>query len=189
MPVVWQRIPEAHLALIGVGPLRGFLETERQQLGHKGEENIHFLGFLPDAVDLMPDMDLLVQPSIRESLGNVFIEAGLSRLPVVASNVDGCPEVVVDGKTGLLVDCTIPVEHVDVPGAAPSPAIVVDGKTLALRPPLGPDPEALAEAMIRLLRDPHLRGQMGEQARERVLELFSIERYARNLERAYRGDL
>jgi glycosyltransferase involved in cell wall biosynthesis len=154
-----------------------------------GEGKIHFPGFLPDAVNLMPEMDLLVHPSIRESLGNVFIEAGLSRLPVVASNVDGCPEVVVDGETGVLVDCTIPVGHVDAPGAAPLPAVVVDGKTLTLRPPLGLNPEALAEAISKLLHDPQLRRRMGEKARERALRLFSLERYVRNLESAYRGDL
>jgi glycosyltransferase involved in cell wall biosynthesis len=189
MPGVWRKIPEARVVFIGDGPLRGFLDTEAQRLDHMKNRNLHFLGFVPNAFDLMPDMDLLVQPSIRESLGNVFIEAGLSRLPVVASNVDGCPEVVVEGTTGILVDCTIPVEYVDAPGAAPLPAVAVDGRTLALRPPLGPDPEALAEAIIGLLLDPHLRRRMGEQARERALRLFSLETYVRNLESAYRGDL
>jgi glycosyltransferase involved in cell wall biosynthesis len=188
LPIVWQTIPDVHVVLIGDGPLRGFLEAEAGRIGRLGEGGVHFPGFLPDAVNLMPEMDLLVHPSIRESLGNVFIEAGLSRLPVVASNVDGCPEVVVDGETGVLVDCTIPVRHVDIPGAAPLPAVVVDGKTLTLRPPLGLNPETLAEAIIKLLHDPQLRRRMGEQARERALRLFSMERYVRNLESAYRGD-
>lgn len=189
MPIVWKTIPEARIVLIGDGPLRGYLEAEALRLGLMGEGKVYFLGFLPNAVNLMPEMDLLVQPSIRESLGNVFIEAGLSYLPVVASNVDGCPEIVVDGETGVLVDCTEPVDSVDDPRAAPLPTIVVDGKTLVLRPPLGPSPEDLAEAIIGLLRDPQRRHRMGEQARERVKRLFSLERYVQNLESAYRGDL
>jgi glycosyltransferase involved in cell wall biosynthesis len=138
----------------------------------------------------MSEMDLLVHPAIRESLGNVLIEAGLARVPVIASNVDGIPEVVVNGETGLLIDCTLPAEHsIRAPGASPLPKVVVDGRTRRLRPPLGPRPEELADAIVRLLRDSQLRRQMGKQARERMKRLFSIDRYARDLESAYRGDL
>jgi glycosyltransferase involved in cell wall biosynthesis len=189
IPFVWQAVPETHFALIGDGPLRSYLEAEAHRLGLLTEGKVHFLGFLLDAANLMQEMDLLVHPAIYESLGNVLIEAGLARLPVVASEVDGCSEVVVHGETGLLVDCVLPVGCVRVPGASPLPNVVVDGRTQALRPPLAPHPEALAEAMVRLLQNPQVRYQMGRQARDRARRVFSVERYARDLERAYRGDL
>ena len=189
IPLVWESLPEAHFVLIGDGPLRGYLESEAGQLGLLKNGYVHFLGFLPNVPNLMPEMDLLVHPVIRESLGNVLIEAALARVPVVASNVDGCPEVVVDGETGLLVECTQPVKYVPAPGASPLPAAVVDGHTRMLRPPLGPSPEALADFTVRLLRDPQLRSQMGEQALARSRRIFSLERYVHCLESAYRGDL
>jgi glycosyltransferase involved in cell wall biosynthesis len=187
--MVWQSVPDTQFVLIGDGPLRGYLEAEARQRGLMQEGRVHFSGFLPDVVNRMPEMDLLVHTAIREPLGNVFIEAGLARLPVVASNVDGCPEVIVDGETGILVDCSAPVKYVHAPGVAPLPSAVVDGHTRALRPPLGPNPESVADATVRLLNNPQLRKEMGQRAQERVQKLFSIDRYARCLERAYRGDL
>ena len=189
IPHVWQSVPEAHFALIGDGPLRGYLEGEAQRLGLLDDGRVQFLGFLPNAPNLMQEMDLLAHPAIREPLGNVLIEASLAHLPVVATNVDGIPEVVVDGETGLLVECTVPVEYVPTPGAAPSPAVVVDGHTRALRPPLGPDPKAFATAIVELLSNPKRRHQMGKRGYERAQRSFGLKRYARDLELAYRGEL
>jgi glycosyltransferase involved in cell wall biosynthesis len=188
IPYVWQSVPETHFALIGDGPLRGYLETEAQRLGLLGIGSLHFTGFLLNAPGLIQEADLLVHPAVREPLGNVLIEAGLARLPVVASNVDGCPEVVMDGRTGVLVDCTQPVEYVAASGASSLPAVVVDGRTRTLRPPLGPSPEDLAEAMISLLLNPQLRRVMGERARERAERLFDLGRYVRDLESVYRAE-
>lgn len=75
----------------------------------------------------------------------------------------------------------------DAPGASPLPAVVVDDGTHQLRPPRGPSPEDLAGAIVKLLKNPHLREQMGERARTRTETLFSIDRYVRDLENAYRG--
>ena len=163
------------------------MKNEAQSLGLIENGGVHFLGFLDDAPDLVSDLTLLVHPAIREPLGNVLIEASLNQIPIVASNVDGCPEVVVDGQTGTLVDCTQPVTYVDAPGASPLPAVVVDGNTRQLRPPLGPNPEDLASAIVQLLQNPHLREQMGSRAHTRSETLFSIERYVRDLENVYRG--
>jgi glycosyltransferase involved in cell wall biosynthesis len=48
-------------------------------------------------------MDLLVLPSHREGSGRVLVEAAAMRLPVIASDIRGCREVVSSGKTGILV--------------------------------------------------------------------------------------
>jgi glycosyltransferase involved in cell wall biosynthesis len=189
VPRLLEAVPEAHVVLVGDGPLRASLEAEAAQLDLITGGHVHFTGFSTKAPEWMYEMAVLVQPSIREPLGNALIEAAWAGLPVVASNVDGCPEVVVDGETGVLVDCTMPAEYVRAPGASPLPAVVVDGCTRMLRPPLGPNPEALANAIVKLLLDPQLRRQMGERARERAQQLFSLERYVQQLQSAYRGDL
>ena len=52
---------------------------------------------------VMASLDILVQPSKRETFGRTLIEAMATRKPVIASRVGGMPEVVVDQETGLLV--------------------------------------------------------------------------------------
>lgn len=61
-------------------------------------------GFLPDPVAYYHLMDIFVFLTKREGFGNVSIEAALCGLPVVASNVTGARNTIVDGKTGCLVD-------------------------------------------------------------------------------------
>lgn len=67
---------------------------------------------LLDVVQLMPwsdnkwdiykQTDIFCIPSIHEAFGLVFLEAGFMEIPVVSTNVEGIPEVVLDGFTGLL---------------------------------------------------------------------------------------
>ncbi|MGM0899171.1 MAG: glycosyltransferase family 4 protein [Bacillota bacterium] len=66
--------------------------------------NIIKTGFLPDPVPYYHMMDAFVFLTKREGFGNVSIEAALCGLPVIASNVTGARNTIVDGKTGYLVD-------------------------------------------------------------------------------------
>ena len=90
------------LVLIGDGPERLRLESEAATL--QGRVRIHFTGERPDARSLLPAIDVLVVPSIeREGFGLAALEGMDAGLPVVASRLGGLPEVVEDGRTGLLV--------------------------------------------------------------------------------------
>ena len=51
----------------------------------------------------MKAFDIFVLPSLKEGLPYVILEAGLARLPVIASSVGGIPEIIENGKDGLLV--------------------------------------------------------------------------------------
>ena len=64
-----------------------------------------------------------------------------------------------------------------------TPEVVVDGVTGLLVPPR--DPHALAEAILRLLRDPDLRKRMGGAGRERVAAHFSVEQMVQRTEKLY----
>ncbi|MBT2581541.1 glycosyltransferase family 4 protein [Planococcus sp. ISL-109] len=66
--------------------------------------NIINTGFLPDPVPYYHMMDVFVFLTKREGFGNVSIEAALCGLPVIASNVTGARNTIVEGKTGYLVD-------------------------------------------------------------------------------------
>ena len=100
-------MPAARLLIVGTGPLDLELRTLAASLGVA--ESVHFLGARRDVPDLLGASDLLVLPSLWEGFGIALCEAMYSELPVVATNVDGIPEVVSNGDTGLLVTPRDPV--------------------------------------------------------------------------------
>lgn len=66
-------------------------------------ERIELAGYRPDAAGAMTGFDIVVVPSLSEPFGTVAAEASAAGAAVVASDVDGLREVVVDGETGFLV--------------------------------------------------------------------------------------
>lgn len=67
------------------------------------EEKVEFLGYREDIPDILAATDVFVLPSLEEPFGRVLIEAMAMKVPVVATNVGGIPEIVEDGKSGFLV--------------------------------------------------------------------------------------
>ncbi|MBE0410271.1 MAG: glycosyltransferase family 4 protein [Anaerolineales bacterium] len=167
--------------LIGGGPqetfLRSLVESKEIQNGFK------ITGWRVDARSLIAGLDLYINTSIRESFGNTLIEAMMMKKPVIAPSVDGIPEAVQSGETGVLLEPTLPVKKIHTPGGSQYPRFVVrDGN---LQPPLSLDPHFLADTIINLLDNPDLREEMGRKGRERATQLFNIERYASDLENIY----
>ena len=58
---------------------------------------------VPNAAKYLKNFDIFVLPSLKEGLPYVILEAGLAGLPVIASNIGGIPEIIENGKEGLLV--------------------------------------------------------------------------------------
>jgi glycosyltransferase involved in cell wall biosynthesis len=85
----------------GRGALRRAAEARVRTLGL--DHRFRFLGFRPNASELVAHFDIVAVPSHVEPLGNATLEAMAAGRPVVASRVGGIPEMVVDGETGLLV--------------------------------------------------------------------------------------
>lgn len=102
-------LPDVGLLIIGEGPERNQLEELVRKL--KLQERVTFCGAVrhEDALSLMAGCDALVLNSVTEGLSHVALEALALGLPVVATNVGGNPEVVVDGLSGLLFDSTSPL--------------------------------------------------------------------------------
>lgn len=69
---------------------------------------VFLLGFVQDASVFLKGFDAFVLPSIKEGLPMVILEAGLARLPVIATTVGGIPEVIEHEKTGILVPARDP---------------------------------------------------------------------------------
>jgi len=66
--------------------------------------NVEFLGFRKDIPHLMKSADIFVLPSKKEAFGLVILEAFVSKLPVIASNVGGIPEIIQNGEDGMIVE-------------------------------------------------------------------------------------
>lgn len=92
--------PLAKLIIIGDGTLEDELKEKAQTLGV--EADIIFTGFVANGFKYMKAFDCFVLSSIQEAFGRVLIEAMLAKLPIIATSVNGIPEVV--GNSGLLVN-------------------------------------------------------------------------------------
>lgn len=92
--------PEARLLLAGDGPLRGELLALARTLGVDAQ--LRLLGHRPDVERVLAALDVFVLSSHSEGLSNTILEAMASGVPVVATDVGGARELVVDGESGLL---------------------------------------------------------------------------------------
>jgi glycosyltransferase involved in cell wall biosynthesis len=98
---VLSRIPDVHFILVGRGELMSSLKAKVEELGI--EKKVTFTGFRSDSEALMKHFDIFCLPSISEGLSSAILVAMATSLPVVATQVGGIPELVMDGKTGILV--------------------------------------------------------------------------------------
>ena len=102
--------PNLELWIVGDGPLRQSLERQTDDLGIG--DRVSFLGQRDDVPRLLACSDIVVLPSLyREGLSLALIEAMCQSKPIVASNIGGSPELIVDGVNGFLF---IPAEAADL---------------------------------------------------------------------------
>lgn len=103
MPQVVARHPDVVFLLVGDGPLTEEIEAEARRTGVA--DNLVFAGLVPreEVPDYVGAMDILAHTSLREGLARVLPQAIAMGVPCVAVDLDGSPEVVIDGETGFLV--------------------------------------------------------------------------------------
>ena len=135
------RIPDVRVRIVGAGPEAPALRALHRELDLGG--TVTFVGEIARqalAVEYV-GADCFCLPSVQEGFGIAYAEAMAAGLPVVACRAAAVPEIVEDGRTGLLV---------------------------------GPrNPEELAMAIEKLLRDEGLRATLGAAGRGRV-EAFDL---------------
>ncbi|QYA26042.1 glycosyltransferase family 4 protein [Gramella sp. MT6] len=90
--------PDSQLLLIG----KGKLQEESKSLVYdlNIESNIHFLNYRNDVFDILAHSTAYLMPSFIEGLPAVILEAMYCKTPVVANNVGGIGEVLIEGQTG-----------------------------------------------------------------------------------------
>ena len=101
LPLLLDRRPDCRLLLAGAGPCRAALERLAGQLGVAGA--VRFAGFVDDIDGVYRSLDVFLFPSLAEPLGSALLSAMAYGLPVVAAARGAVPEVIEDGRDGLLV--------------------------------------------------------------------------------------
>jgi glycosyltransferase involved in cell wall biosynthesis len=101
VPEVIKHYPNARFILVGDGELKRSLIHLSKELHI--QDYVQFLGFREDVPDILNILDIFVLTSLWEGLGRSLTEAMAMAKPVVATAVEGVPELVIHNKTGLLV--------------------------------------------------------------------------------------
>ena len=121
MPLVRAQVPGVEWVIVGDGPLRGEIEQLAAVAPHPGGHPVRWTGLGRAARRWLQRADVFAMPSRLptgrlggEGFGIVFLEAGANGAPVVAGNVGGALDAVIDQETGLLVD---PANHIAVADA------------------------------------------------------------------------
>jgi len=109
-----QAIPEiirghslTHFIVFGDGVMKSRLVDLAIELG--GSARVHFAGFLSDFRELLPGVDILVNPSLSEQMPNVVLEGMAAELPIVATAVGGVSEIAGEEKTIELIPAGKPL--------------------------------------------------------------------------------
>lgn len=106
--IIIAQTAKIELVIVGDGPLINTLKEEADNLGIS--ERTHFLGFRSDISRLISAFDVFALSSISEGMSLTLLEAMAAKKPIVATNVGGNPEVVLDEVSGLIVEAQNPKE-------------------------------------------------------------------------------
>ncbi|MFG2726006.1 glycogen synthase [Streptomyces canus] len=153
--------PAAQVVLCAGAPDTPEIDREFRELFQelsRVREGVHWIPQMlprPEVIQLLTHAAVFVCPSVYEPLGIVNLEAMACGTPVVASRVGGIPEVVDDGRTGLLVTVDDAFET------------------------------GLARALDSVIGDPETARRMGEAGRERAVGEFGWDAVARRTVRLY----
>ena len=93
--------PDMHMALAGEGDQLNYLKQLANEF--KVNDKVTFLGVRNDLPDLLSAADSVLMPSLNEGFPRTAIEAMAASKPIIATNVGGTPEAIIDGETGILV--------------------------------------------------------------------------------------
>jgi glycosyltransferase involved in cell wall biosynthesis len=145
---------DVHLLIIGDGPHRDRLRKFRDQVLIR--DKVHFLGHRDDVWRIMPHLDALWSTSAYEGQSNSIMEAMAAGVPVIATDVPGTRDLIVDDQTGYLV------------------------------PPDKACRREICRHTNSILDNPDLAQRLGEAGRQRMLNNFSVEKMVERYVQLYR---
>jgi len=152
------RIPRLHLVLAGKPLDESYVKSLKEEAASLGiASQLHFLGSVGDVPGLLSQLDIVVLPTWDRW------------------RREGCPVALLEAMA-----CGKACIATDVPG---SRDIIEDGISGMLVPP--EDPDALASAIRKLMENPDLRQRLGDAARKRIEEHYTIEKEVSAHEKLY----
>ncbi|MBZ9777707.1 glycosyltransferase family 4 protein [Psychroflexus sp. CAK8W] len=139
-----------NLKLLLVGPLESELDPLQPETLKEIESNPNIIttGFQEDVRPYFAIANALVFPSYREGFPNVVMQAGAMGLPSIVSDINGCNEIIEDGKNGIIVPAKA--------GTSPSNALQLD----------------LQQAMLKLVQDPDQYQELKSNARDMITSRY-----------------
>jgi glycosyltransferase involved in cell wall biosynthesis len=148
---------------------------------------IHFLGRIKDPFEAIKNFDLMIIPSIREPFGNVAVEAGILKIPVIASNIDGLNEIIEDKINGVLITPDEPVDSKFISPNVPLPKSVVSSEGHRLVDPCQIKGENLTKAIREFMGDSELYENYANELNKKVIRVFHISTYTEKVINVYRN--
>ena len=151
--VLLKRFPQIRLVIAGDGSERTALVNQAEELGI--ESAVDFKGLIPpeQVPALLNEATMVLLPSRFEGLPLVALQAAQMCRPIVATNVDGLPKLVINQKTGMLIEKD--------------------------------EPKMLTDAIAFCLEHPELAIALGQAARKRFNQIFSMESCVDNYDALY----
>ena len=148
---ILKRMNNVRLLFIGEG--KKLDEIKQMVIQKKLENHIFFAGHCSHVQELLAGSDLFLMGSTIEGVPGVILEAGMQSVPTVAVSTGGVGEVVINGKTGILLDNYVP--------------------------------EDFSNGVISLLQDDTLRQSLGTNAKEFVIENYSLQNCVKGFDDLY----
>jgi len=101
LPEIIRNYPDVQFLIVGEGSLKNKLIKMSKEL--EVEKSVIYSGFRTDIPEIYAISDIIVLPSLWEPLANVALESMAAKKPIIATNVDGMSEAIINNQTGMLV--------------------------------------------------------------------------------------
>ncbi len=179
---VAKKLPHYEFFIAG----KGAIENHLKHLA-KDCKNVNFLGSVSDPLEIISKMDIMVVPSIREPFGNIIVESGFCKKPVIASMIDGIPEIIKNGFNGILIEPSKTISFNKIyKNVLPLPDVVINPKTYELQKPKEIDPLKLRDSIIKLSSNDNIRKLYGQNLYNSVQKKYNIDNYHKEIETIYK---
>ena len=93
-----QQLPELVLVFVGAGDDMGLLRMHAE-----GMPNVKFIGFKRNYIDYIASFDVFAYPVNQEGVGSIILDTMEQGVPIIASAVDGIPDLIANGVNGFLI--------------------------------------------------------------------------------------
>ena len=167
--------------IAGNGNLTNFLKKYANKVS-----NVKFLGLINNKEIFFNSINILIVPSIREPFGNIILEAGLHKVPVLATCIDGIPEIIDSMEDGILIEPKKTIfRDVFFLNQIPIPEYVYSPNLKKLVDPKELDPITVAQKLIEVSENKELIEKITSNLFKKVVTKFTMKKYCYELNQVY----